>query len=1107
MLDLECLKKHREDIFKAEIGALLFNIGKTHVGFEAWKGYFDRKIDKKFVKYDEYFNEMDKKKNTPYYKIELAGNPDLINYFFHAKLSLPANGSDDKIQKLDLLEIMKGRGSGEIIVEKVFFRGCENINSGIDKGSPGDKIKGKLLFIANAFGTSKKKLCCSDFDERRMSFWKELDGFLKSNEYYGNYGNDTGWKAIKNWISNEIRKWYSGLLSDSRFPVNDVTLWDQVYMTATMFKAALADMFLIMNDTYKETDYKAYFENPNSIKWRIMGIQYDKLGLAERGFKPAQIKWYRENTRQIDNRVKGIIENEYCLGNEIYRDETGIYFLVGQNLGKGNDGDLTYLHPDLVKVKTEILKAFETYDEFYPAILLTKASRGLMNLSYLLEQAKNNFLQADYSRYHCIDDKTGNGLCPVCQKRVFSVSNGEERIDEDKRICDFCYEEKTRGRLEEWEKDPENNETIWTSELQDKNGRIALVTLKFELGEWLNGNMVNQLVNRKTPMEDYQQLVETTIKLLRNAGKNRKEFHLQKTELDEFLNYFDQKGVKTPFNSTIKPLLKEQNYLTNITADEKFRALFFRAVEPFLTEQCNISFSDFASSELETEYIEKEKRLKNIRCPKDHDLLVSIFSVGFFYLQIKNLLLERSIGSSWEVFIKENLSSQELIDFETRQIKLNELQDGDIKLVAILISQFLIRKNPSPARLRRIWETTEGFFEGINLIDNKVIPDKERCRRLVWKNQDDIPDGEYQDGESLFWAKGGTVYLITPQNKIPDGKKGFKLKPYEKTDSEASFHLSRNNAIQQKYKPYFSIIDPTPISWQFVIPVEYIPNLIENISFLYNKNFTWVYGKLPLHIGIVIQDYKKPLYLGVKALRKIRRDNVNYIDLRRKIEGKKLQNTLKRIKVEEEEKRNHSCDYYSLYESASDKGIYQFYIRPGGNEPQWLWPLSMMDETEQIYYYPNTFDFEFLDTNTRRNEIFYKKGQRQLPYKRNRPYTLEEANKIMQFGQIFVPNPQKNPVSVSLLHNFITQLYSKYESWNIEKGENIDSMKTFFVSLLINTFSLNSHANTDLKQKILEMLDVQDFNDLKKIDDADFIWRVKLFFDGFEFWHKALKEV
>ncbi len=43
----------------------------------------------------------------------------------------------------------------------------------------------------------------------------------------------------------------------------------------------------------------------------------------------------------------GLVEKRInCLGNEIYRDETGIYFLVGQNMGKDNDGDLTYLHPD-----------------------------------------------------------------------------------------------------------------------------------------------------------------------------------------------------------------------------------------------------------------------------------------------------------------------------------------------------------------------------------------------------------------------------------------------------------------------------------------------------------------------------------------------------------------------------------------------------------------------------------------------------------------------------------------------------------------------------------------------------------------------------------------
>ena len=78
-------------------------------------------------------------------------------------------------------------------------------------------------------------------------------------------------------------------------------------------------------------------------------------------------------------------------------------------------------------------------------------------------------------------------------------------------------------------------------------------------------------------------------------------------------------------------------------------------------------------------------------------------------------------------------------------------------------------------------------------------------------------------------------------------------------------------------------MDPTPISWQFAIPAEYVPNLIKNITRYYNENFIWVYGKLPLHIGVVIQNYKKPLYLGIKALRKIRRDNVEEIHLKVKL--------------------------------------------------------------------------------------------------------------------------------------------------------------------------------------------------------------------------------
>lgn len=40
-LDLEKLKKNKTEIIKAEIGALLFNLGKTHINFKHWSDYFN----------------------------------------------------------------------------------------------------------------------------------------------------------------------------------------------------------------------------------------------------------------------------------------------------------------------------------------------------------------------------------------------------------------------------------------------------------------------------------------------------------------------------------------------------------------------------------------------------------------------------------------------------------------------------------------------------------------------------------------------------------------------------------------------------------------------------------------------------------------------------------------------------------------------------------------------------------------------------------------------------------------------------------------------------------------------------------------------------------
>lgn len=994
MLDLKILEEHKSAILQAEIGALLFNMGKTHAGIGNWRKYFPR-IEGKFNSYKAYY------KKGHFFEELNRVSPDLKSFFCNLEVNLPYK--DLKNKKIKIIEIMKAKESSEELPKKVFFRGCENINSGIDKGSPKEQIKSKL-FIANAFGTSIKEVYLKNFDEKRQCFWQRLHKFLEKNNYY----KKPNWKCIRKWVFDEIKPWYSSILSDNRFPINDITLWDQVYMTATMFKAVLADMFLIMADTAKQAKIKTYYENPSSIKWRIMGIQYDKLGLAEKGFKPAQIGWYRETARKIDKKIKALIEIGYCLGNEIYRDETGIYFLVGENQGEEDTRTLTRLHPDLSAVKTRILKIFkhESQDEFYPAIFLTKASRGLMNLTYHLEEAKDNFLQADYSQKSFHFEGTGKStICPICQIRAFSASTKIERENENKFICDRCYELKTNNRFEKWLENI-TDETIWTSELQDKNGRIALVTLKFELREWLNGNMLNSL------------------------------------------------------------LIQEADY------DKKFEEIemFFRT-----------SFSK-----------KHEKKFNN---------------------QIKQIFFGSITGNAWEDFVK-NSSLNKFIDWETQSISWSKWSKDEIELFTRLLLQFLLRKNPSPARLKRIWDTTENFFKEIDVVKMAGIP-KSRCMRLVWENRQNIADGEYQDGELLFWVKKGNIHLITPKKQIPKDKKVFVLKPYDKPDSKekSTAVLLIDEAIPQNYKPYFSIIDPTPVSWQFAIPAEYVPKLIKNIACYYNENFKWVYGKLPLHIGVVIQDYKKPLYLGIKALRKIRRDNVEEKDLKKEIKAKNLELMLKKF-TKEEELENNTGKYYSLYETVDTKGSYQFYLRPKTGELKWIKPLSDISDSENIIYYPNTFDFEFVDTNTRRNELFYLQGQRKLPLKKNRPYTLEEAEKIVRLGRIFVPKLtedqeiKEKEKSISQMHNLITQLYSKYESWNIENDErNLESFKLFLVSLLVNTFKLNTEENADLKRNIVEILEIPNINDLQEKSSDEIRWIVRLFFDSFEFWHKALKEV
>ena len=322
-MDWGRLKQYKDEILKAEIGALLFNLGKTHIGF--WKGkggriYFN--VDENgfanifgfnlFTGYRDYY----KSKNglSPF---EKEINDFNLKNFFKIKVKFPFKVNDSSTSnpyELDWIEFFKGDASEKEFIEKIFFRGCENINSGIDKGSPNKQLE-PPLWLANAFGSFKEEINEKFFDEYRRKFFKNLYLCLKKTNLLNRNEDEIDWELIRNYIIKKLRKWYSHLLSDSRFPINDVTLFDQAYMTASMFKAVLAQLVL---DSSK---LEHYLKNPSSIRWRILGIQYDKLGLTDKSLKLRAISWYREVISEIDRIIKKYIEVKLVLGNEIYNDE------------------------------------------------------------------------------------------------------------------------------------------------------------------------------------------------------------------------------------------------------------------------------------------------------------------------------------------------------------------------------------------------------------------------------------------------------------------------------------------------------------------------------------------------------------------------------------------------------------------------------------------------------------------------------------------------------------------------------------------------------------------------------------------------------------------
>lgn len=469
--NLETLKENKDALLLAEVGVWLHMLGKYH---------------EKFLE-DPYGNDKKAYDFKKFYKNLNNELKDLLDEDWPLKI-LKVNGLQELrnaprslsqfVSKHSKRDIKQGSASFLKILADSHGRG-----SGTEKGILENDIYSKQSIevnLATAFGYESDLIGLNQLSVRKNHLYNFLEKeltFLK-NELISNTPNFE-WSKWRLKFIEQLENDFSTTCGDTRRPVNDVTLWDQTAATVAFFKAELAE--ILLSDPLNTN-------RSNQFKYRILRISLDGMCFIGQSTRISDILTRKELIKNAFNNVKDLIEVEYPLGFEIYRDVNSILFLTCDvDVLKCKDGQKTF--QQLIK---------EKFDEIFngevdPDISLSTGSRNVFFIGNVIKKPIKplsptiSYLKKCWNK---VEDK-----CSICQIRPqgYGASDNGEKA-KDRKMCYICMD-RLKGRSENWFE--RHDKTIWIDEVADVNGRVALIAGKFDLKHWQNGGFISTFRNPK----------------------------------------------------------------------------------------------------------------------------------------------------------------------------------------------------------------------------------------------------------------------------------------------------------------------------------------------------------------------------------------------------------------------------------------------------------------------------------------------------------------------------------------------------------------------------------------------------------------------------------
>lgn len=371
------------------------------------------------------------------------------------------------------------------------------IVSGIEKNLPGS-TSGYLgqtiphMWFSSPWGHPKRNLLADPPEILSPWGWTQLVSEIRRVlENLQNLGNQNSqdvaqwqlWRESAIGESSFIRRAFLSTLAETRLPNNDVTLWDQSYVAAALFKSAVAGALLDGSFPWNDRDIKG------KTRWRLLTVALGTEHYEAHSVKIGDWTGAQGAIKEFFHRVAKLVEVDLAVGSLLYQDESvAVFSFPGERSDETVPaGWLNGWENWLQDQVDEIARDLDL--ETLPHVRLSGPTRSLVPMVQEWREAKNKVavpVLRPWDVRWLIPSESHGHVCPVCGVRL----NGDPT--NKGKPCAVCRERR-HHRRDDWLQGHLGYDTIWFEEVADANGRLALLTFSLDLEVWLNGEHVDSL--------------------------------------------------------------------------------------------------------------------------------------------------------------------------------------------------------------------------------------------------------------------------------------------------------------------------------------------------------------------------------------------------------------------------------------------------------------------------------------------------------------------------------------------------------------------------------------------------------------------------------------